>query len=134
MSRSGNCWDNAAMESFFSSLKTERVARKVYRTRDEAKGRCVRLHRALLQSLAQTLDDRIYEPYGVREDDWISLSRCNPNRVQATPNLAISNGVMFSRHKTIRNHNAFYRTALPTIPTIGKRGRSFVLEFVSIDV
>ena len=28
MSRSGNCWDNAAMESFFSSLKTERTARK----------------------------------------------------------------------------------------------------------
>ena len=26
----------AAMESFFSSLKTERVARKVYRTRDQA--------------------------------------------------------------------------------------------------
>jgi Integrase core domain len=37
MSRSGNVWDNAAMESFFSSLKTERTARKVYRTRDEAK-------------------------------------------------------------------------------------------------
>jgi putative transposase len=37
MSRSGNVWDNAAMESFFSSLKTERIARKVYRTRDEAK-------------------------------------------------------------------------------------------------
>jgi len=37
MSRSGNCWDNAAMESFFSSLKTEGVARKVYQTRDEAK-------------------------------------------------------------------------------------------------
>ena len=37
MSRSGNCWDNAAMESFFSSLKTERTARKVYRARDEAK-------------------------------------------------------------------------------------------------
>ena len=32
MSRSGNCWDNAAMESFFSSLKTERTARKIYRT------------------------------------------------------------------------------------------------------
>ena len=29
MSRSGNVWDNAVMESFFSSLKTERVARKV---------------------------------------------------------------------------------------------------------
>jgi putative transposase len=37
MSRSGNVWDNAAMESFFSSLKTERVARKVYRTRDAAR-------------------------------------------------------------------------------------------------
>jgi len=37
MSRSGNVWDNAAMESFFSSLKTERTARKVYRTRNEAK-------------------------------------------------------------------------------------------------
>ena len=30
-------WDNSAMESFFSSLKTERTARKVYRTRDEAR-------------------------------------------------------------------------------------------------
>ena len=28
MSRSGNVWDNAAMESFFFSLKTERTARK----------------------------------------------------------------------------------------------------------
>ena len=37
MSRSGNVWDNAAMESFFSSLKTERTERKVYRTRDEAR-------------------------------------------------------------------------------------------------
>jgi putative transposase len=37
MSRSGNVWDNAAMESFFSSLKTERTARKIYRSRNEAK-------------------------------------------------------------------------------------------------
>ena len=37
MSRSGNVWDNAAMESFFSSLKTERIGRKVYRTRDAAR-------------------------------------------------------------------------------------------------
>jgi len=37
MSRSGNVWDNAAMESFFSSLKTERTARKTYRTREDAK-------------------------------------------------------------------------------------------------
>ena len=37
MSRSGNVWDNAAMESFFSSLKTERTGNKTYRTRDQAK-------------------------------------------------------------------------------------------------
>jgi putative transposase len=37
MSRSGNVWDNAAMESFFSSLKTERIARKTFRTRNQAK-------------------------------------------------------------------------------------------------
>jgi putative transposase len=37
MSRAGNVWDNAAMESFFSSPKTERTARKTYRTRDDAK-------------------------------------------------------------------------------------------------
>ncbi|QTQ34525.1 Transposase [Aromatoleum petrolei] len=37
MSRKGNCWDNAAMESFFSSLKTERAARKRYPTRDDAR-------------------------------------------------------------------------------------------------
>ena len=37
MSRSGNVWDNAAMESFSSSLKTERVGRKTYRTRNHAK-------------------------------------------------------------------------------------------------
>jgi putative transposase len=36
MSRSGNVWDNAAMESFFSSLKIERIRGKVYRTRNQA--------------------------------------------------------------------------------------------------
>ena len=37
LSRSGNVWDNAAMESFFSTLKTERTAGKIYRTRDQAR-------------------------------------------------------------------------------------------------
>lgn len=37
MSRSGNCWDNSAMESFFKSLKTERTDRRVYRLRADAK-------------------------------------------------------------------------------------------------
>ena len=37
MSRAGNVWANSAMESFFSSLKTERTAREVYRTRNAAR-------------------------------------------------------------------------------------------------
>ncbi|MDR6155566.1 putative transposase [Acidovorax delafieldii] len=37
MRRAGEVWDNSAMESFFSSLKTERTARKVYRTRGQAR-------------------------------------------------------------------------------------------------
>ena len=37
MSRTGNVWGNAAMESFFSSLKTEFTTAKSYRTRDQAK-------------------------------------------------------------------------------------------------
>jgi len=37
MSRKGNVWDNAPMESFFNTLKVERVHRQKYQTRDEAR-------------------------------------------------------------------------------------------------
>jgi len=37
MSRAGEVWDNSAMESFFSSMKTERTARKAYRSREQAR-------------------------------------------------------------------------------------------------
>jgi len=37
MSRKGNCWDNAPMESWFNSLKNERVFHRRYATRAEAK-------------------------------------------------------------------------------------------------
>jgi len=37
MSRKGNCWDNAPMESFFHSLKTEWVGFEDYKTRSEAR-------------------------------------------------------------------------------------------------
>ena len=36
MSRAENVWDNAVRESVFSSLKTERTAAKLYRTRAQA--------------------------------------------------------------------------------------------------
>jgi putative transposase len=37
MSRRGNCHDNAVAESFFQLLKRERIRRKIYQTRDEAR-------------------------------------------------------------------------------------------------
>jgi Integrase core domain len=36
MSRRGNCWDNAVAESFFSSLKKERIKKKIYGNREIA--------------------------------------------------------------------------------------------------
>ncbi len=36
MSRPGNCWDNAVVESFFASLKTELVYRRQFQSRQEA--------------------------------------------------------------------------------------------------
>ena len=38
MSRRGDCWDNAVVESFFKTLKTELVYHRSYRTRAEAQG------------------------------------------------------------------------------------------------
>jgi putative transposase len=37
MSRAGNCWDNAVMESFFSTMKIERCHRTHYATREAAR-------------------------------------------------------------------------------------------------
>ena len=37
MSRRGNCWDNAVAESFFNLLKRERIRRRKYKTREEAR-------------------------------------------------------------------------------------------------
>ncbi len=37
MSRRGNCHDNAVAESFFQLLKRERVKRRTYATREEAR-------------------------------------------------------------------------------------------------
>ena len=37
MSRKGDCWDNAPMESFFATLKTELVNRERFKTREEAR-------------------------------------------------------------------------------------------------
>jgi transposase InsO family protein len=37
MSRTGNCWDNSMMESFFGTHKTERVYQEHYQTKQQAR-------------------------------------------------------------------------------------------------
>lgn len=37
MSRQGNCYDNAAMESFWSTLKLELVYRSAFKSQNEAR-------------------------------------------------------------------------------------------------
>ena len=54
------------MESFFSSGKTER--REVYSIDHEMRRRPT--------CETEALDDRIFEPDGLRETGWISLSGC----------------------------------------------------------
>ena len=41
MSRKGNCWDNAVVESFFGTFKSERVHGPYWATRAEAKSAIV---------------------------------------------------------------------------------------------
>jgi putative transposase len=94
MSRSGNVWDNAATESFFSSLKTERAKRKTYRTRDEAKADVFDYIERFLQPQAPPLDPRLSQPHGVRNAGAISLRRCLPNRVQAKWRAALARRAM----------------------------------------
>jgi transposase InsO family protein len=57
MSRAGNCWDNAVVESFFATLKTELIHRRSWPTRRQAKAaiaeyielfyNCRRIHSSL---------------------------------------------------------------------------------------
>ena len=73
MSRSGNVWDNAAMESFFSSLKTERTARKTYRTRDQAKADVFDYIECFYNPRRTPLDPRLSQPDRVRKAGGVSL-------------------------------------------------------------
>jgi putative transposase len=91
MSRSGNVWDNAAMESFFSSMKTERTARKMYRTRDEARAD-VFDYIERFYNPKRRHSTILHESDGVRTAGGISLGGCQRNRVQANSAQSNSRG------------------------------------------
>jgi putative transposase len=73
MSRSGNVWDNAAMESIFSLMKTERIGQKTYRTRNHAKAD-VFDYQTLLQPASPALDAGLSQPHGLRATSAGSLT------------------------------------------------------------
>jgi transposase InsO family protein len=60
MSRRGNCYDNAVVESWFKTLEVELGSR--FNNHGHAKGRAIRLHRGVLQPAAQALGHRLHQP------------------------------------------------------------------------
>lgn len=62
MSRKADCYDNAPMESFFHTLKTELVHHRHYKNPCRGPARHLRLHRGLLQSNPAPFRHRISPP------------------------------------------------------------------------
>lgn len=62
MSRSGYVWHNAAIESFLSSLKTERPAGKTYRAINETRADMFDYIERFHDATPASLDDRITQP------------------------------------------------------------------------
>ena len=87
MSRSGNVWDNAAMESVFSSLKTERIGKKVYRTRAQAKADVFDYIECFYNPTRRHSTLGYISPIDFERKAGVacsSLSRCPPNRQQGS--------------------------------------------------
>jgi len=62
MKRGGRCWDNAVIESFFSSLKTQRTDHKQNLTRDQARADVFDYIEPLLQSEKEAFYAELYQP------------------------------------------------------------------------
>lgn len=79
MNRKGDCWDNAVVESFFGSLKSERVHWRSYQTRGEARadiveyitrcstttGHCIRSWATTVQMSSRETADSPMRRHGV---------------------------------------------------------------------
>jgi transposase InsO family protein len=64
MSRRGNCYDNAVMEAFFSTVKSELGER--FDSNGDAKMQLFRLHRSVLQPTTSSLVCRSRQSGGMR--------------------------------------------------------------------
>ncbi|RFA12074.1 hypothetical protein B7R22_16695 [Subtercola boreus] len=80
----GVCWDNAAAESFFATLKNEMYCRTVFPTRAEARTRCRGAHRGVLQPETAALNPRLpHAPRGP-PGSQTELHRRDPRGVTTT--------------------------------------------------
>lgn len=72
MSRKGDCWDNAVVESFFSNLKNELTWHRSFQTRDEAR-------RAIFDYIELFYNrERLHQTL-----DYVSPMRYEENRIVA---------------------------------------------------
>ena len=80
MSRKGNCYDNAVVESFFSTLKNELGLERVYHTREEARGEVFEFIEVFYnrQRLHQTLG--YVSPVQYETHNPVPLLKCPQNR------------------------------------------------------
>ena len=85
MSHSGNCWDNVAMENFFSSPKTERTAQTTNRTRDEAKADVFDYIERFYNPRRRHSTFGVSQSNGVRTAGSMSVGWCQPNKQQVIP-------------------------------------------------
>lgn len=65
MSRKGCCYYNAAMESFFHSLKVELIHKESYTTREFARQSIFEYIRSILQSAMPTFGDWLSDTFAV---------------------------------------------------------------------
>jgi putative transposase len=101
MNRSGSVWDDAAVESFFSSLKTERTAHKMYRSRDEAKADLFDYIERFYNPKRRHSTIGFFEPCAVREAGWINIRGVNRTRCRPE-DCVVSFGSLLPRLGPIR--------------------------------
>src|SRR5579859_5897063 len=75
MSGKGNCYDNAMVETFFKTLKSELVWRTIFYTRQEADQAIGRYIDGFLQSRPAPFCPRLHKPGSVRKNGC-RMTRC----------------------------------------------------------
>jgi len=72
MSGKGNCYDNSAVETFFKTIKAERIWRRSWQTRRDAENGHLRIHQRLLQSTPPSLSTGLEKPRRIRTQSGLN--------------------------------------------------------------